>query len=108
MPNPPPASAPDAFRPERWLTPSSQDSVHDERAFMAFSHGPMNCVGKALALQELRTVVVALLQRFRLRVPIALGEEDGVFDLEGYEREYKDFFVSGRSCVEVVLEVRGG
>ena len=54
------------------------------------------------------TVVVALLQRFRLRVPTALGEEDGVFDLEGYEREYKDFFVSGRSCVEVVLEVRGG
>ena len=75
---------------------------------MAFSHGPMNCVGRALALLELRTVVVALLQRFRLRVPTALGEEDGVFDLEGYEREYKDFFVSGRSCVEVVLEVRGG
>ena len=73
-------SRPDAFWPERWLRPSSAHSpkgdataddeapqVHNEGAFIPFSYGPFNCVGKQLALHEIRVVVIALLQRFRVR-----------------------------------------
>ena len=121
-------SFPNAFWPERWLVasdylplsdalarlpsialrgsppslPRTGDGfafVHDENAFLAFSHGPMNCVGRGFAMQEMRTVVVALMQQFRVRA--ATG-----FSLEAYERETKDFFVSTRPRITVVLEVR--
>ena len=86
-------SFPDAFWPERWLIawghlalvdaplPSSYSSfsslpamskaelaqgfVHNEHAFLVFSHGPMNCPGKALALLEMRVVAIALVHTFR-------------------------------------------
>ena len=112
-------SDPDTFRPERWLFASPEQAgkgkfategqfVHDERAFLPFSYGPMNCVGKTLALQELRTVVVALLHRFRFRMAAGDGGEARAFDLKKYEQDFKDFFVTGRPCVEVVLEARQG
>ena len=107
------APHPDGFWPERWLlaAPASApggagappDFRHDEGAFIAFSHGPMNCVGRALALQEIRTVVCALVQRFRV---VRAGADVG--NLRAYEGAYKDFFVSGRPGLPVVLEVRAG
>lgn len=120
---------PDTFWPERWLiasghlaladarlpspppssfspSPSSTSRealaasfAHNEHAFLAFSHGPMNCPGKALALQEMRVVVVALVQRFRVRL------RDG-WDPGFYEREIRDYFAATRPCVPVVLEAR--
>ena len=105
------------FLPERWLiSPSSTDAeeaaktlgggpfVHNEGAFIPFSYGPFNCVGKQLALHEIRVVVVALLQRFRVR---RAREDVSVEEWwDDYEREYKDFFVSVRGRVRVVLEER--
>ena len=73
--------------------------VHDENAFLAFSHGPMNCPGKALALLELRVAVVALVHTFRAR--LRAGWDSGF-----YEREIRDFFSATRPCVPVVLEAR--
>ncbi len=73
--------------------------VHDQNAFVAFSYGPMNCVGKHLALQEIRMVVCALLRRFRLRAV------EG-WSLKRYEDEFRDFFVTTRGRVPVVLEAR--
>ncbi|TBU27644.1 high nitrogen upregulated cytochrome P450 monooxygenase 2 [Dichomitus squalens] len=113
---------PDAFWPERWLIasghvaladaplPSSPSAdgtelekengfVHNEHAFIAFSHGPMNCPGKALALQEMRVVTVALVQRFRARLR---ADWDPGF----YEREIRDYFAATRPCVPVILEAR--
>ena len=122
--------APDTFLPERWLV-GAQDSdpqtrshprarpddsasitrvlgtekdedgefVHDERAFVPFSYGPMNCVGKGLAMQEIRMVVCALVQRFRFRL------KEG-WDVREYERNYKDYFVSTRPELPVVVEPR--
>ena len=111
----------DAFWPERWLLaskpaepapPSSsvdgdgtctsripEGFVHNERAFIPFSHGPMNCPGKALALLELRVAVVALVHTFRAR--LRAGWDSGF-----YEREIRDFFSATRPCVPVVLEAR--
>ena len=121
-------SFPNAFWPERWLVasgalplsdalarlpsialrgpppspPRTGDGfafVHDENAFLAFSHGPMNCPGKALALLELRVVTVALVHTFRAR--LRAGWDPGF-----YEREIRDFFSATRPCVPVALEVR--
>ena len=96
---------PDAFWPERWLLAAPggagapPDFRHDEGAFIPFSHGPMNCVGRALALQEIRTVVCAVLRRFRLR------PAEG-WSLADYVAEYRDYFVTTRGKVPVFLEVR--
>ncbi|SMR57319.1 unnamed protein product [Zymoseptoria tritici ST99CH_1E4] len=45
---------PDTFLPERWSTQS--DKVKHKDAFAPFSMGPMGCIGKNLALMELRTL----------------------------------------------------
>ena len=110
---------PSSFWPERWLLASSSSSpalslsptdpafrghtkatlTHNDAGFLPFSHGPLNCVGKTLALQEMRTVVCALLQRFRVRA------REG-WDPASFEREYRDYFTAPRPEVPVVLEVR--
>ena len=66
---------------------------------MPFSVGPLNCVGKALALLELRMVVCAFFQRFRVRM------QEG-WDPKSYEREYRDYFTSSRPNLPITLEVR--
>ncbi|KAH9940215.1 cytochrome P450, partial [Epithele typhae] len=104
-------SEPARFWPERWLVDAHDSKasgfVHDEAAFNPFSYGPLNCVGKALGLQEIRTVACAVLQRFEVRRVVG-GE--GVRGAErwmaAYEGEYRDRFVSVRGKVRVVLEAR--
>ena len=101
------------FWPERWLrasdaahlppgdSPTDDEAprVHNEGAFLAFSHGPMNCVGKGLAMQEIRTVVCALVQQYEFRL-----RKD--WDPRAYSEGYKDYFVSTRPEVPVVVARR--
>ena len=72
---------------------------HDEAGFLPFSLGPMNCVGKALALQEMRMVVCAFFQRFRVRM------KEG-WDPRMYVANYRDYLAAQRPELPVVLEVR--
>lgn len=51
---------PDAFRPERFATPS-----HDRFAFLPFGAGPRICIGAGFALQEAQIILATLLSRFR-------------------------------------------
>ena len=111
---------PEGFWPERWLFAASRAPntdtdtnmappagfTHAEGAFAPFSHGPMNCVGKNLALREIRAVVCAIVQRFRV-VP---GEGKGalVFGLREYEEAFRDYYVTEKGPVRVKLEVRAG
>ena len=80
---------------------------HNDTAFLAFSHGPLNCVGKGLGMQEMRMVVTALVQRFEMRLAALPGEVKAGAGMDGYEEQYRDFFVSTRPEVMVVLERRG-
>lgn len=105
--------SPDTFWPERWLKPEERaalpsfDSrsldkfpiVHDTRAFVPFSFGPMHCVGKQLACQELRMVVCAMMHR--LNFSFAPG-----YDPESWERDLKDYFVATKGSLRVVLSPR--
>ncbi|KAB8360826.1 hypothetical protein FH972_024560 [Carpinus fangiana] len=62
---------PDEFVPERWTT--QPELVRVKGAFAPFSMGPYGCVGKGLALMELRTVLSMLVTRFD--IGFAEGED---------------------------------
>jgi len=48
-------SDPDMFWPERW------------RAFILFSYGASNCVGKGLALQQMKSAVCHVMAKLNVR-----------------------------------------
>ncbi|KAI0641498.1 high nitrogen upregulated cytochrome P450 monooxygenase 2 [Trametes meyenii] len=105
----------DDFWPERWLlaakdgdatsaTPAENldghgEFVHNDAAFNPFSHGPGNCVGKQLAMQEMRTVVNAIVQKFEVRL------REG-WDTRQYDEGFKDYFVTTRPAVPITLRAR--
>lgn len=51
---------PAQFRPKRWETISP-----DPYEYIPFGAGPRRCLGETFALQEIKTVLILLLQRFR-------------------------------------------
>nr|BED42936.1 cytochrome P450 monooxygenase [Trametes versicolor] len=102
---------PSDFWPERWLLAAGRISradaglaadapfAHNDAAFTPFSHGPMNCVGKNLAMQEMRVVLCGVLQKYELR------PREG-WDPRSYKDGYRDFFVTTRPPVPVLLRTR--
>ncbi|KAL8832578.1 MAG: hypothetical protein Q9170_004822 [Blastenia crenularia] len=57
--------------PERWTT--RPEMIRDKAAYAPFSTGPYGCIGRPLALMELRTVIATLVSRFNFR--LAEGED---------------------------------
>ena len=80
---------PNAFRPQRWLTPDKEEAF-DRNAFIPFGHGPTGCVGKALAWLEMRLMLATVVRRFDLA--FAPG-----FDAKTYPDCIKDAFTMARS-----------
>ncbi|KAJ8732334.1 hypothetical protein PYW08_015064 [Mythimna loreyi] len=50
------------FRPERFL----EAPLSHPAAFMAFSHGPRNCLGYQYAMMSMKTALATLIRRFRV------------------------------------------
>ena len=97
-------SDPNTFWPERWmiaegLLPEPAGFVHNPNAFIPFSHGPANCVGKFLAMHEMRTVVCNTVQR------LSLSYASG-YDPKSWERELEDRFVAMHGKLPVVIHPR--
>lgn len=92
---------PDEFWPDRWLsnTPHSQEFVLDRSAFIPFSMGPANCVGKSLAMLELRTVVSLFIMHFDMEL------DDG-FDPKTWTDSLKDYFILETGKLMVKLRPR--
>ncbi|EKM51676.1 uncharacterized protein PHACADRAFT_212308 [Phanerochaete carnosa HHB-10118-sp] len=95
---------PDMFWPDRWLIAEGlqthkEEIVHNPNAWVPFSFGPSNCVGKNLAMQEMRILVCHLVQRFNFRF------EDG-YDPAQFERDIEDRFVVVIRRLPVVVERR--
>jgi tryprostatin B 6-hydroxylase len=63
---------PNEFIPERWY--SRPELIKNKNAFVPFSIGPYGCIGKQLALMELRAVTCLLVRRFDVRFA---PDEDG-------------------------------
>ncbi|KAH8091068.1 cytochrome P450 [Cristinia sonorae] len=101
---------PESFWPERWLIASSPSIegqseksegtfIHNTNAFMPFSFGPANCVGKALAIKEMKMVMCHLLQQMDVR--FAEG-----YDPEQFERGMRDWLTLEVGSLPVVITPR--
>ncbi|KZP23056.1 cytochrome P450 [Athelia psychrophila] len=104
---------PDTFWPDRWLSegertspfsptikgPANINVVLDRTAFTPFSFGPSNCVGKNLAIQEMRMVVCLMLQSFDMR--FAEG-----YDVQRWEKDLEDRLITHVGKLPVVLTAR--
>ncbi|EMD31227.1 hypothetical protein CERSUDRAFT_60323, partial [Gelatoporia subvermispora B] len=98
------------FWPDRWLIASGdmtaseagidkREFVHNSSAFIPFSFGPANCVGKNLALQEMRMTICSILQRLQLR--FAPG-----FDPASYEVRLRDYMILKSAPLPMEVRVR--
>ncbi|KAK7187825.1 benzoate 4-monooxygenase cytochrome P450 [Paraphaeosphaeria sporulosa] len=65
---------PDEFIPERWTT--RPDLVINKDAFIPFSTGPYDCVGKRLAYMEMRSVIARIVDEFDIHLPDGFIQED--------------------------------
>ena len=97
-------SHPDTFYPDRWLIAeglqeSKEPLVHDMNAFIPFSFGPWNCVGKNLAMLEMKMVLTHMLQKVNIRF------QDG-YDPADWLRNMKDKFVLSSGPLPIVVEKR--
>jgi cytochrome P450 len=93
-------SNPEKFIPERWLADEADPSfIHNEAGYIPFSVGPANCVGKNLAMLEMRMVLAYVLQAFELRFA------DG-YDKQQYEAELKDYLVLQKGSLPIIITSR--
>ncbi|TGO19003.1 hypothetical protein BTUL_0006g00360 [Botrytis tulipae] len=74
-----------SFIPERW-TRGRPELVRDRRAYIPFGYGVHSCVGKTLALHELRLVIARIVRTFDIQ--FSHSHDDILF-----EREWKDYMV---------------
>lgn len=58
------------FDPDRWL--EGTDPVHgnaiNPQAFMTFFYGPRSCIGQGFARLEMKTILAALVMRFKIEL----------------------------------------
>ncbi|EPQ50635.1 cytochrome P450 [Gloeophyllum trabeum ATCC 11539] len=93
---------PDEFIPERWLQ-SSNIQPHSRDAYVPFSYGSGVCIGKQVALQNMKLFTAGLLNSFDL----SFGEG---FDVAKYDASYKEHNLWLHDSLEVRLvgRVNGG
>lgn len=97
-------SYPDTYWPDRWLIADGMQEhheaiTHNPNAWLPFSFGPSNCVGKNLAMQEMRELLCHFVQKLSVRLP------DGA-DPAQYEKEMEDWFVFSIGHLPVIVERR--
>ncbi|KDR74133.1 hypothetical protein GALMADRAFT_250969 [Galerina marginata CBS 339.88] len=89
---------PERFWPERWF--STDPGVKTNlAAFLPFSLGPMNCVGKPLAQLELRVVVATLVQQFDMDLKPGWNHKN-------WEEKLEDYFVFTKGQLPVIIDTR--
>ncbi|EIM80682.1 cytochrome P450 [Stereum hirsutum FP-91666 SS1] len=75
-------SNPEEFLPARWLdSPSS--GVHNADAYMPFSYGVGVCIGKPVALHNMKLLAASLVKKFQLRL-------SADFDVRKFDASYKE------------------
>ena len=101
---------PDTFWPDRWLTQDmyvlpggdvirKDDVILNRDVFVPFSRGPMVCVGKNVALMEIRAVLCTMLQNFDVEVA-------DWSSFESYEDGLCEVFITKRGPLPVRLRLR--
>ena len=104
------APLPETFWPDRWLEQDkytlpngdvipAEQLVLNRNAYIPFSFGPANCVGKNLALMEVLAVTAVFVSKFEM----TLGKG---FNLDQWEADLKDYGVTLRGKLMVNLKAR--
>ena len=75
------------------------NTTHNQAAFLPFSYGPANCVGKYFAMTEMRMVVVSIMQKFDIRFADSYNPTE-------WEANLQDFYVMKKGPLPVVLTAR--
>ncbi|GJJ15316.1 hypothetical protein Clacol_009592 [Clathrus columnatus] len=88
---------PEVFQPERWLDKGYNT---DKSAFIPFSYGPANCIGRQIALIKLRKTLCVLLKTFNFE----LSPE---FDINKWNEGVMEQFTLGRGDLLVRIQKRG-
>ncbi|KAL4925077.1 cytochrome P450 [Aspergillus undulatus] len=88
---------PNEFIPERWY--SHPELIRHKGAFAPFSLGPFNCIGRPLALMNLRTTLAQIVMEFDME--FAPGDDGSRFI-----RDAKDNFVYYAGGLEVLFRRR--
>ncbi|KAK0238637.1 cytochrome P450 [Armillaria nabsnona] len=73
---------PDSFRPERWLN-GGIGAPHNTDAFVPFCYGPGVCIGKPVALYNMKLLTATIIRSFDLSFP-----DD--FDVNKFDASYKE------------------
>ncbi|KIJ29724.1 hypothetical protein M422DRAFT_54062 [Sphaerobolus stellatus SS14] len=77
---------PDQFIPERWLSDHNGNGKfepHNTEAFIPFSYGPGVCIGKPVALHNMKLLIAKLLLSFDLEFP-------NDFDIAKFDASWKE------------------
>lgn len=80
-------------------SPSQVVFVHNTNSFVPFSFGPSNCVGKNLALLEMRMIICLCMQKLEMRF-----QED--WDRSEWHNKLEDLFVTGMGSLPVSISRR--
>ncbi|KIJ23223.1 hypothetical protein M422DRAFT_276244 [Sphaerobolus stellatus SS14] len=93
------APSPEKFFPERWIE-EGPGHILNYAAFLPFSYGPTNCVGKNLAMFEMRIVVCSLLQKFEFELAPGYNPSE-------WDDALRDHFIFVKGRLPVVIRTRG-
>ncbi|PYH73327.1 cytochrome P450 [Aspergillus vadensis CBS 113365] len=85
------------FIPERWY--QQPELINDQSAFVPFNIGTYNCIGKPLALQNLRATVAHLVTTFDVKFAPGNAEKDLI-------RRSKDCFVLYHGELDLIFTRR--
>jgi cytochrome P450 len=90
---------PDAFIPERWLSGdgSSEQYLTSRDAFIPFSAGLQNCVGRPLAQMAMRYVLASLMWNFDMEF------DTPTYDPSSWERNIEDRFILSKGSLQVKI-----
>jgi cytochrome P450 len=66
---------PDEFLPDRWLDANAITSSM-KSMMMPFSQGSRACLGKSLAMMELKTITATLLRYYEFTVSTTMADDD--------------------------------
>ena len=89
---------PDKFWPDRWLE-QDPNIILERNAFIPFSTGSAGCIGKPLAMIELRLITCLIVRTFELSF-------EGGYDPCRWEEELLDRFVMHKGSLPVRLKAR--